>query len=97
MADDRATVVLEVSGVHRTSGRSTVEGALSRRPGVLAVEADPVGRTATVTYDPARTLIDDLTAGSRLDGDPTSRRPRSMALAGSNRAPSRNGLPGGLA
>ncbi|HYO35116.1 MAG TPA: heavy metal translocating P-type ATPase [Geodermatophilus sp.] len=62
MAGNHATVVLEVSGVQWASERSTVERVLGRRPGVLDVEANPVGQTATVTYDPARTSVGDLTA-----------------------------------
>jgi P-type Cu2+ transporter len=65
MADDRTTAVLEVSGVHWASERSTVERVLGRRPGVLHVEFNPVGQTATVTYDPARTSVADLTAWIR--------------------------------
>jgi Cu2+-exporting ATPase len=34
--------------------------ALGRRPGVLRVEANPVGQTAVVVYDPARTSVAEL-------------------------------------
>ncbi|MBY0395246.1 MAG: heavy metal translocating P-type ATPase, partial [Thermoleophilia bacterium] len=37
-----------------------VEEVLGRRPGVLAVEANPVAQTATVTYDPAATTVAEL-------------------------------------
>jgi Cu2+-exporting ATPase len=57
---DRATAVLEVSGVHWASSKNIAETVLSRRPGVLAVEANPVAQTATVTYDPARTSVAEL-------------------------------------
>ena len=59
--DDRrttTTVVLEVTGVHWASSKSVTETVLGRRPGVLAVDANPVSQTATVTYDPTMT---DLT------------------------------------
>jgi Cu2+-exporting ATPase len=50
-----ATAVLEMSGLSWASSKSVVEAVLSRRPGVLAVEANPVGQVATVTYDPTTT------------------------------------------
>jgi Cu2+-exporting ATPase len=49
--------VLEVGGVQWASERSRVEAILGRRPGVLAVEANPVAQTATVTFDPSRTSV----------------------------------------
>ena len=52
------TAVLEVSGVHWGASGQVVESVLSRQPGVVAVEANPVSQTATVTYDPSFT---DLT------------------------------------
>src|SRR3954470_5974198 len=59
------TAVLEVVGVHWASEKATVERVLGRRPGVLSVEANPVGQTATVTYDSARNSVVDLAAGAR--------------------------------
>ncbi|MBI2246209.1 MAG: heavy metal translocating P-type ATPase [Nocardioides sp.] len=47
--------MLEVSGVHWASSKGVAEAVLSRQPGVLSVEANPVAQTATVTYDPRRT------------------------------------------
>ena len=52
--------VLEVSGVQWATSKNTAEAVLSRRPGVLTVDANPVAQTATVTYDPARTDIAQL-------------------------------------
>jgi Cu2+-exporting ATPase len=37
-----------------------VEGVLGRRPGVRAVEANPVAQTATVVYDHERTNVEEL-------------------------------------
>jgi len=37
-----------------------VASALGNRPGVLAVDANPVVQTATVTYDPGRTSVEAL-------------------------------------
>ena len=54
------TAVLHVGGVHYAGEQAVVESALSRRPGVLAVDANPVAQTATVTFDPATTTVDDL-------------------------------------
>ena len=54
------TVVLHVGGVHYAGEQTVVERALSRRPGVLAVDANPVAQTATVTFDPAATTIEGL-------------------------------------
>ncbi|MGY1643694.1 heavy metal translocating P-type ATPase [Geodermatophilus sp. SYSU D00703] len=65
MATQQTTAVLEVAGVHWASEKATVERVLGRRPGVLGAEANPVGQTATVTYDPTRTSVADLTAWIR--------------------------------
>jgi P-type Cu2+ transporter len=55
------TTVLHVGGLHYASEKTVVEHALGRRPGVLAVEANPVAQTATVTFDPVQTSVADLT------------------------------------
>lgn len=54
------TVVLEVAGVQWASSKSVTEATLTRRPGVLEVNANPVAQTATVTYDPSRTSLAEL-------------------------------------
>ena len=54
------TAVLHVGGLHYASQKSVVEHALSRQPGVLAVDANPVAQTANVTYDPAQTSVAQL-------------------------------------
>src|SRR4051794_19128339 len=54
------TVVLHVGGLHYASEKNVVEQVLAHRPGVLAVEANPVAQTATVTFDPAETAVEDL-------------------------------------
>jgi len=51
--------VIEVGGLHWGSEKA-IEAVLGRRPGVLAVDANPVAQTATVTYDPTRTAVVDL-------------------------------------
>ena len=55
-----ATAVLEVSGVQWATSKNVAEAVLSRRAGVLAVDANPVAQTATVTYDPGRTNLAEL-------------------------------------
>ena len=56
----RSTAVLEVSGVQWASSKNVAEAVLSRRPGVLDVEANPMAQTATVIYDPSRTSVAEL-------------------------------------
>jgi P-type Cu2+ transporter len=58
--DGTATAVLEVSGVQWATSKNVAEAVLSRRAGVLAVDANPVAQTATVTYDPRRTNLVEL-------------------------------------
>ena len=60
MTDDRSTAVLEVSGVYWASSKNVAEAVLSRRPGVIEVDANPVAQTATVTYEPSRTSVAEL-------------------------------------
>jgi P-type Cu2+ transporter len=54
------TVVLHVGGLHYASEKAVVERVLGHRPGVVAVDANPVAQTATVTFDPEATSIDAL-------------------------------------
>ncbi|HCB05105.1 MAG TPA: heavy metal translocating P-type ATPase [Nocardioides sp.] len=55
-----ATAILEVSGVQWATSKNVAEAVLSRRPGVLSVDANPVAQTATVTYDGNRTNLTEL-------------------------------------
>jgi Cu2+-exporting ATPase len=54
------TAVLHVGGLHYAGEKAVLEHALGARPGVVAVEANPLAQTATVTYDPAQTSVEDL-------------------------------------
>jgi Cu2+-exporting ATPase len=54
------TTVLHIGGLHYASEKDVVERVLGRRPGVLAVSANPVAQTATVEFDPGRTNVDAL-------------------------------------
>lgn len=55
--DGAATAVLEVSGVQWATSKNVAEAVLSRQPGVISVDANPIAQTATVTYDPKRTSM----------------------------------------
>ncbi|MGW6121016.1 heavy metal translocating P-type ATPase [Nocardia sp. NPDC055165] len=55
-----ATTVLHVGGQLRASSHGRLTNGLRHRPGVLAVDPNPVAQTATVTYDPTRTSVADL-------------------------------------
>jgi Cu2+-exporting ATPase len=57
---ERESAVLHVGALHYASEKLVVERVLGRRPGVLAVEANPVAQAATVTFDPARTSVAEL-------------------------------------
>ena len=54
------SVVLHVGGLHYASQKAVVERVLENRPGVVAVDANPVAQTATVEYDPAATSVEAL-------------------------------------
>ena len=60
LAPASATAVLEMSGLSWASSKNVTEAVLSRRPGVLAVDANPVGQVATVAYDPTATDLEHL-------------------------------------
>jgi Cu2+-exporting ATPase len=58
--DADRSVVLELDGLHWATERTAVEAVLGRRPGVVAVVANPVAQTATVTYDPSLVTVAEL-------------------------------------
>ena len=87
MPTQQQTVVLEVAGVHWASEKAVTEKVLGRRPGVLAVEANPVGQTAVVTYDRDTTSVADLTAWVRECGWHCSGQSVPTAFAGDLRVP----------
>ncbi|MEU0567202.1 heavy metal translocating P-type ATPase [Nonomuraea sp. NPDC005983] len=57
---DRSTAVLDVSGLQWASEQNVVRAVLGRRPGVIEVEVNPVGQTATVVFDPRATSLAEL-------------------------------------
>ncbi|HET7517385.1 MAG TPA: heavy metal translocating P-type ATPase, partial [Actinomycetes bacterium] len=59
------TTVVQVGGLHWATSESIVEKTLSRRPGVLRVDANAVAQTALVTYDPDVTSVAELTGWVR--------------------------------
>jgi copper chaperone CopZ len=69
------TAVLHVGGLHYASEKAVVEDVLGRRPGVIAVEANPVAQTATVTCDPDRTSVEELSRWVEECGYHCDRRP----------------------
>ena len=62
------SVVLELDGLQWASARSAVEATLGRRPGVLAVTANPAAQTATVAFDPTVTDVPELASWIRQCG-----------------------------
>ena len=60
MSGSRSTAVLEMSGVQWATSKNVAEAVLTRRPGVLGVDANPVAQTATIAYDPERTSVAEL-------------------------------------
>ena len=68
MPTRQTTAVLEVAGAHWATEKAVTEKMLGQRPGVLAVQANPIAQTAVVTYDPARTSMAELAAWVRECG-----------------------------
>jgi P-type Cu2+ transporter len=54
------TVVLHTGGLSYSGEAAIVERALSNRPGVVRVEANPVSQTANVTFDSSKTSVAEL-------------------------------------
>ncbi|GEN81380.1 heavy metal translocating P-type ATPase [Actinotalea fermentans] len=57
---DARRTVLRVGGQHWATSTAAIERVLTRRPGVLTVEANAVAQTATVSYDAEVTSVADL-------------------------------------
>jgi Cu2+-exporting ATPase len=53
-------VVLHTGGLNFASEKAVLERVLSRRPGVLAVAANPVSQTTNVTFEPEKTSVAEL-------------------------------------
>ncbi len=59
-AAERASVVLDVRGLQWASEQNVVAAVLGTRPGVVAVEVNPVAQAATVVFDPGQTSVAQL-------------------------------------
>ncbi|WP_024288346.1 cation-translocating P-type ATPase [Cellulomonas sp. KRMCY2] len=59
------SAVLQIGGMHWATSGAVVEQTLRRRPGVVSIEANIVAQTATVTYDPDRTDVAELSGWIR--------------------------------
>ncbi|HSN35502.1 MAG TPA: heavy metal translocating P-type ATPase, partial [Arthrobacter sp.] len=57
--------VVEVRGLHWATSKAVVEHVLLQRPGVAAVETNPVGQTATVSFDPSVTTVEQISGWIR--------------------------------
>lgn len=57
--------VVEVRGLHWATSKAVVEQVLLRRPGIAAVDANPVAQTATVSFDPAVTSVKQISGWIR--------------------------------
>ncbi len=62
------TVVLDVPGMTCRFCPITVRKALQKVPGVVEARSDFDSKTATVTFDPARTTVQDLTTAVKNAG-----------------------------
>ena len=54
------TITVQTGGMQFASEKHKIESALARMAGVVAVEANPVAQTATVTFDPATITSEEL-------------------------------------
>jgi Cu2+-exporting ATPase len=59
---ESSAAVLDLRGLHWASQQSVAKSVLGRRPGVLGVDVNPVGQSATVLFDPAVTSLAQLRA-----------------------------------
>ncbi|MCO4265177.1 heavy metal translocating P-type ATPase [Pseudarthrobacter sp. MDT3-26] len=57
--------VVEVRGLHWATSKAVVERVLRARPGVAAVDANPVAQTATVSFDPSVTTVEQISGWIR--------------------------------
>ncbi|KRE65013.1 ATPase P [Arthrobacter sp. Soil736] len=62
------STVVEVRGLHWATSKAVVEHVLLQRPGVAAVDANPVAQTATVSFDPSVTSVEQISGWIRECG-----------------------------
>ncbi len=51
------STVLHVGNQHWATEKAVIESLLSRLPGVVSVESNPIAQTASVTFDPSKTSV----------------------------------------
>jgi len=66
------TVTLSVPGMYCATCPITVKGSLTAVPGVAKVEVSLANKTATVTFDDAKTDVPALTAATTNAGYPST-------------------------
>jgi len=75
-AGEVQTVTLDVPGMTCKFCPITIRKALSKVPGVIEVKSDFASKTATVTFDPEKTSLTDLTEATANAGYPSTVKPR---------------------
>jgi mercuric ion binding protein len=68
----RKTITLAVPGMYCATCPITVKGSLAAVPGVAKVEVSLANRTATVTFDDAKTAVPALIAATTNAGYPST-------------------------
>lgn len=71
-AGEPQTVTLDVPGMTCKFCPITIRKALSKVPGVIEVKSDYESKTATVTFDPEKTGLSDLTKATANAGYPST-------------------------
>jgi len=74
-AADPQTVTLDVKNMTCAACPITVKKSLTKVPGVSEAKVDYDRRTATVTFDPAKTGVEALTRATTDAGYPSSVKP----------------------
>ena len=57
--------VVEVRGLHWATSKAVMEHVLLQRPGVAVVDANPVAQTASVSFDPSVTSVEQISGWIR--------------------------------
>jgi len=71
-AGEVQTVTLDVPGMTCEFCPITIRKALSKVPGVIEAKSDFASKTATVTFDPEKTSLSDLTEATANAGYPST-------------------------
>ena len=71
-AGEAQTVTLDVPGMTCKFCPITVRKALSKVPGVIEAKSDYASKTATVTFDPDKASLSDLTRATANTGYPST-------------------------